>query len=61
MEHFPDESTVTRDMMDIWGAMKPYEQPGTMRNRVTVTSHLAAYMVSLGQDAFIFPTSECPK
>lgn len=61
LEHFPSESTVTREMIDIWGAMKSYEQPGTMRNRVTVTSHLAAYMVSLGQDAFIFPTNECPK
>ncbi len=61
LEHFPDESTITRDMLDIWGAVKPYEQPGTMRNRVTVISHLAAYMVSLGQDAFIFPTNECPK
>ena len=33
LEHFPDESTITRDMLDIWGAVKPYEQPGTMRNR----------------------------
>lgn len=61
LEQFPDERTVTREMLDIWGAVRPYEHPGTMRNRVTVISHLAAYMVSLGQDAFIFPTNECPK
>lgn len=60
-ERFPNESTITRDMLDIWGAIRPYEQPGTMRNRVTVISHLAAYMVSLGQDAYVFPTNECPK
>lgn len=61
IEQFPNESTITRDMLNIWGAMRPYEKPGTMRHRVTVISHLAAYMVSLGQDAFIFPTNECPK
>lgn len=61
LKQFPNENTVTKEMLDIWGAMKPYEQPGTFRNRVTVISHLAAYIVSLGQDAFIFPTNECPK
>lgn len=24
LERFPNESTVTRDMLDIWGAMRPY-------------------------------------
>ncbi len=61
LKQFPNETTIPREMLDIWGAMRPYEQPGTFRNRVTVISHLAAYMVSLGQDAFIFPTNECPK
>jgi len=61
LEQFPNESTVTREMLDIWGAMRSYEQPGTLRNRVTVISHLAAYMVSLGREAYIFPTNECPK
>lgn len=61
LEQFPDKCTVTREMLDIWGAMRPYEHPGTLRGRVTVVSHLAAYMVSLGQNAFIFPTNECPK
>lgn len=61
LEQFPDETTVTRDMLDTWGALRPYEHPGTLRNRVTVISHLAKYMVSLGKNAYIFPTSECPK
>lgn len=61
LEQFPNESTVTKEMLDIWGAKRSYEHPGTLRNRVTVVSHLAVYMVSLGQDAFIFPTNECPK
>ena len=61
LELFPDETTVTRAMLDIWGALRPYEHPGTLRNRVTVVSHLAKYMVSLGKAAYIFPTNECPK
>lgn len=61
LEQFPDESTITRDMLDIWGVKKSYEHPETLKGRVTVVSHLAAYMVSLGLNAFIFPTSECPK
>lgn len=61
LDQFPEESTVTKPMMDIWGVLMPPEQPGTLRNRVTVISHLAAYMVSLGKDAYIYPTNECPK
>lgn len=61
LEQFPEENTVTKSMMDVWGVIRPPEQPGTLRNRITVISHLATYMVSLGKEAYIYPTSECPK
>lgn len=58
---FPDEITITKEMMDIWTAKKSYEAPGTVRNRVTVVSHLAKYMSSLGVEAYVYPTNELPK
>lgn len=61
MENFPNETTVTQEMLDIWALKKPWEQAGTLRGRVTVVSHLAQYMVTLGHDAYIYPTSELPK
>ena len=61
LEQFPEETTVTKPMMDIWGTLNPPECPGTLRNRVTVISHLAKYMASLGKNAYIYPTSECPE
>lgn len=61
LEQFPEEKTVTKAMMDIWGTTKPPEQPGTLRSRVTVTSHLATYIASLGEDAYIYSTNELPK
>lgn len=60
-EIFPAETTVTRDMLDIWAVRKPYEAPGTMRSRVTVISHLALYISALGKEAYIYPTNDLPK
>lgn len=59
-EIFPDEITITKDMLDIWAAKKSYEASGTLRNRVTVISHLAKYMSSLGIEAYVYPTNELP-
>lgn len=60
-EQFPNEHTVTKSMLDIWGVLKPTEHPGTLRNRVTVISHLAQYICVLGCEAYIFPTNDLPK
>lgn len=60
-EKFPDECTVTKNMLDIWAVKAPTESPATLRIRVTVVSHLAQYMTSLGLDAYIYPTNELPK
>ncbi|MGN1156290.1 MAG: tyrosine-type recombinase/integrase, partial [Agathobacter sp.] len=60
-EQFPDECTVTKRMMDIWAVKSPTESPGTLRNRVTVVSHLAQHITSLGLEAYIYPTNELPK
>lgn len=61
VEMFPNETTITKDMLDIWAVKKAYEAPGTLRNRVTVISHLGQYMSSLGIEAYVYPTSELPK
>lgn len=61
VELFPNEITITKDMLDIWTVKKSYETPGTLRNRVTVVSHLAQYMSSLGMVAYVYPTDELPK
>lgn len=60
-EEFPNEQTVTKPMLDIWGIIKPCEHPGTLRSRVTVTSHLAKFICALGHEAYIFPTNNLPK
>jgi len=60
-EQFPNEHTVTRPMLDIWSVLRPTEHPGTLRNRVTVISHLAQYICALGCEAYIFPTNDLPK
>lgn len=61
LEQFPDESTVTKPMLDIWSILKSYEHPGTLRNRVTVVSHLAGFICGLGREAYVFPTNDLPK
>lgn len=61
VEQFPNECTVTRDMLDVWAIKQPMESSGTLRNRVTVISHLAQHMVALGIDSYIYPTNELPK
>ena len=61
VELFPNEITITKDMLNMWAVKKAYEAPGTLRNRVTVVSHLAQYMSSLGIDAYVYPTNELPK
>ena len=61
IEQFPDDCTVTRAMLDIWAIKNPRESPGTLRNRVTVISHLAQHMVDVGIDSYIYPTNELPK
>jgi len=48
-------------MLDIWSEKKEYEHPGTLRNRVTVITHLADFMCGLGHAAYIFPTNDLPK
>jgi len=60
-ERFPDERTVTRAMLDVWSLKKDYEQPGTLRNRVTAVAHLADFICGFGQAAYIFPTNDLPK
>ena len=47
VERFPEDSTVTKAMLDVWAVKGPAEAPGTLRNRVTVISHLAQYIASL--------------
>ena len=61
LERFPGETTVTREMLDVWAVKKPCEAPGTFRSRVTVVSHLALHMAALGLDAYAYPTNELPK
>ena len=61
LERFPGETTVTREMLDVWAIKKPCEAPGTLRSRVTVVSHLALHMTALGLDACAYPTNELPK
>lgn len=61
VEMFPNEITITKDMLDIWAVKKSYEAPGTLRSRVTIVSHLAQYMSSLGMVAYVYPTDELPK
>lgn len=60
-EQFPEEKTVTKAMLNIWTIIRPLEKPGTLRNRVTVVSHLAQHMAALGLDAYIYPTNALPK
>ena len=58
---FPGEIVVTKAMLDKWAIKAPTESPGTLRNRVTVVSHLAQHMAAMGLDAYIYPTNDLPK
>lgn len=61
LSQFPDETTVTESMLDVLGILKQTESPGTLRNRVTVISHLAQFIRASGHEAYVFPTSDLPK
>lgn len=60
-ERFSEDNTVTKAMLDIWAIKRPTEAPGTLRNRITVVSHLAQYMGTLGLAAYVYPTNELPR
>ena len=60
-ENFPNETTITKEMTDIWAAKRSFEKIATVRHRITPVAHLAMYMNKLGQKAYVFPTNTLGK
>ena len=55
IEHWPDESTITKEMGLGWATIKEYEHPNGLMRRISPVRQLAKYMHSIGVDAYIIP------
>jgi integrase/recombinase XerD len=60
-ERYPDETTLSREIMLDWATKRPHEHPATLQNRITPVKELAKYMVRLGYEAFILPKGMTPR
>jgi len=61
VERFPDESSLSREVILAWAVRRPGEHPATLQGRVTPVRELAKYMVRQGLEAFILPQGMLPK
>jgi integrase len=60
-ERYPDETTVTRELMLNWATKRPGEHPATLQGRITPVNELAKYIARLGREAFILPKGMMPR
>jgi integrase len=58
---FPDEVTLTRELMLEWAAIRKYEHPKTLEGRVVPVRELAKYLVRMGQTPYMIPPNMLPK
>ncbi|MTW88414.1 tyrosine-type recombinase/integrase, partial [Virgibacillus dakarensis] len=57
---FPNEHTLTSDIVMSWASLKENEHPNGLMRRITPIRQLAKYMKSIGIDAYVLP-SNIPK
>lgn len=55
IEHWPYESTITKEMGLSWGTLKENEHPNRLLRRISPVRQLAKYMHSIGVEAYIIP------
>ncbi|MDN5810995.1 MAG: tyrosine-type recombinase/integrase, partial [Tetragenococcus koreensis] len=60
MTYFPNEYTLTSDIVMGWAALRENEHSNGLLRRVTPVRQLAKYMNSIGGDAYVLP-SNIPK
>lgn len=61
LERFPDETSLTRDVVFEWATRRPGEHPATLQGRVSPVKELARYMARMEIDAYILPRRMMPK
>lgn len=60
IKYFPNEHTLTSDIVMSWASLKENEHPNGLMRRITPIRQLAKYMKSIGIDAYVLP-SNIPK
>jgi len=60
-EKYPDEVTLTRELMLEWATLRNYEHPKTLEIRVVAVRELAKYLLRMGQTPFMLPPNMLPK
>src|SRR5699024_9024575 len=60
IKYFPNEHTLTSDIVMSWASLKENEHPNGLMRRITPIRQLAKYMNSFGIDAYVLP-SNIPK
>jgi len=61
LERFPDEISLTKEVMLGWAARRPGEHPATLQGRVTPVNELARYMARVGIPVFMPPKGMLPR
>ena len=60
-EKYPDEATLTRELMLEWATLREYEHPKTLETRVVAVRELAKYLLRMGQNPYMLPPNMLPK
>ena len=55
MENFPDETTITKEMIDFWIAYKPKEHPNGLLRRMTPVRQLSIYIKYFDDNCYVVP------
>ena len=61
IEHYSNETAITRELILDWATRRPGEHPGTLQGRITPVKELAKYMARLGHEVFILPKGMMPR
>jgi integrase len=55
LERYPNETTLSREIMLAWAQKRPGEHPATLQSRMTPVRELSKYMLRLGINVYVFP------
>lgn len=61
IKEFPNETRLTKEIVDAWGIKTSIESNGTLRGRLTIVNHLAQYMNICGESAYVCLMCNLPK
>jgi len=60
LEEYPEETNLTKELIDAWAMRNPMESVATRKGRITPVNHLAILMANLDFESVTFPMHSLP-